>query len=183
MLKGNKKEVTQRKWALRDADVAHLEQVYQLHRHSGVTKFLGQLQITDRRISTAHDAVLQRPIVFGTISDEMLLDAETYYTIAYQLLQLASNLMPNDKARQFKKEPTFRTFAAIRNNLVQHAYGAYPQNDPYGGCAWSGARGIILKGGTALKGVQDNGFVVNKKSLQELLAKYNVQALATVHSS
>ncbi len=172
----------QREWISSVLPAADFERVYELHRRSGIAKLMRQLDISAKRINDAHSLrIASFPrLPNDEINEEMLLDVETYYTIAHQLLELASKLMPDDEAKRFKGEPTFRTIAAIRNHLVRHAYGDHRENDPYAGSAWSGSRGVILKGGTSLKGNQDAGFTVNRESLQELLQKYNIQNTGTV---
>ena len=114
-------------------------------------------------------------------SDEFMLDVETYYTVAHDLLKLASELLPQREGKQFRAEAAYKTISAVRTHLVRHAYGNRPENDPFAGCAWHATRGLILKGGSPLETVGDPGFFQNRDALGNLLLKrYRVRELVVL---
>jgi len=108
------------------------------------------------------------------------LDAETYYTVAHQLLVLLTNLLPRSEAKKLRREPLYKTIAVIRNHLVRHAYGGKPDNDPRGGFVLIGRIGIMLKGGNVHPSGErrDPGFYPNREALLAVLKKYRIEAFA-----
>ena len=146
---------------------------------SGIIKLLKQREITKKRIIEIHDSLASRvPQWDMTVSDVMLLDVETYYTITHDLLKLAQVLLPPLEAKRFKQEPTFKRILIIRNRLVRHAYDK-PNGDPYSGFGWGVREGIQVKAGSSLPDLADidPGFRLNDKDVEELLEKYGIRHL------
>ncbi len=143
-------------------------------KRTGVQKLLRQLGIQETRVETAHERLVEMfPNGDFHLRDELVLDAETYYTIAHDLLTLAAGLMDASEKRRFRQEPAVKMIRTIRNHLVRHAFGGHRDNDPHCGYAWGSKDGIILKGGSLL-GQRDAGFFSNRDQLRALLKRYGI---------
>jgi hypothetical protein len=102
-----------------------------------------------------------------------MLDVETYYTVAHDILKLGEILMPDDQSRRFRKEPIYKQICRIRSSMVRHAYEK-PDGDPYSGFGWSPDTGPRLKLGSPASGFTDPGFFENQQRLVALLDKYRL---------
>ena len=140
----------------------------------GLQKLHLQLQILEARIRDGCEAMKKprSPERYRLIYAVMHLDAETYYTVALDLLKLMREFVPDRK--ELEGEPTYKTIAAIRNWHVRHAYDRN-QGDPYSGSGFSPSCGPMLKAGSNKAAASDVGFLQNCDALKELLKKYRVQ--------
>ena len=105
--------------------------------------------------------------------DVVRLDAETYYTVAFDLLKLIERFLPAERAVAFRREPIFKTIRQLRNLLVRHAVDK-PNGDPYPGFGIGELEGVVLKAGTAKGLFTDPGFYKNAAALHALFEKYKV---------
>ena len=139
-------------------------------RRFAIRKLLRQLEIADARVRrdfTRYKAGLRH------MGDDafLILDLESYYTIAHGLLKLISKLLPGPASKKFQKEETYKRIARIRNQLIRHAYDK-DWGDPFGGFAHNDRVGLRLKGSSPADSFRDPGFLVNRRDLTLLLNKY-----------
>jgi hypothetical protein len=153
-------------------DPKFLERYKKLQRQQGVQKLYRQLEILEKRIDRGYKAFTSK--VKRTlrkqwwIRDTLILDLETYYTVAADLLKLIEGFLPDADRKKLRADSTYKTIQKIRNWVIRHSYDK-PGSDPYSGFSWSDKTGIALKGGTPFSSQLDPGFLVNSKNLADLL--------------
>jgi hypothetical protein len=99
-------------------------------RFTGIQRLLTQVEILEIRVMDALSACLP-PVGRRDwlLWDVVRLDAETYYTVAFDLLKLIERFLPAERAVAFRREPIFETIRQLRNLLVRHAVDK-PNGDP-----------------------------------------------------
>ena len=138
----------------------------------GIVKLIRQLSITEGRIRDEFALVNDAPEYSGEI---LTLDLETYYTVAFDLLTLASRLLPPAKQRSLKASPTFKRIAILRNQRTRHAYNK-PDGIHDGGLNWNTTTGPSLNT-IAHHRIDDPGFFVNQPDLDDLIVEYDITDL------
>jgi len=103
----------------------------------------------------------------------LILDIETFYTIAADLLKILCQMIPPEGREKLQSETAYRRFMTIRNILIRHAYDK-PNGDPHNGFAIGAVEGIMLKGGSPGSKFSDPGYFKNFQLFSELLDKYKV---------
>jgi hypothetical protein len=140
---------------------------------TAATRLLKQLVIIEDRIDSSWDVVWdqQRGDLHFFVRDCLLLDVETYYTVAADLLKVLICMIPaGAEQTRFKNEPCYKKIMAIRNHLVRHAYDK-PSGDPYNGFGLGSGVGLMLKSGTKFR---DPGHEQNIADLKALLSRYEI---------
>jgi hypothetical protein len=129
-------------------------------------KLLGQVAILDRRIREHMVATASsqpdKPI------NELLLDTETFYTVAADALKLIGLFLMPDELKWFRADPTYKLICRIWSEMVRHAYDK-PDGDTYSGFGYGLAEGLVLKAGSGRKG--EPGYVANFQAFWGLLGK------------
>jgi len=139
---------------------------------TGFLKLLGQVEILNRRIRQYMDAIDQ-PNGFFERHQELLLDTETFYTVANDALKLVALFLPEAEATALRKDRRYIVICASRSCLVRHAYDK-EYGDPYNGFAYDAVDGLILKGGSSGANVTGDGYVKHYSDFWNLLEDCNV---------
>jgi hypothetical protein len=140
----------------------------------GVLKLTRQLSILDGRIKAGIERVyVQHQTASIESIAELVLDLETYYTVAHDALCLAEKLLAPGELRSFRTAPIRRTIRILRNQKIRHSYNK-PDGDPYGGIAYSEEMGPALCLGSPYADFDDPGYYANRAALEELLSKNDV---------
>jgi hypothetical protein len=153
-----------------------LDQNYGLTAYS---KLLRQIEIADRRVrqGTQAFATAVGSNRWSQPGAELEFDAETFYTVAADLLKLAALIIPD---RAFTSDPVYKRIQSVRNHLIRHAY-EYPDGVAYSGWGFGPDHGPVLKAGSgspfATKGYfQDHAdllsFLARFGATQEGMAKH-----------
>ena len=129
------------------------------------------MQILADRISVGIDRVYVQHAIDSI--DELVLDLETYYTVAADVLDLAQQLLPDIEQWALKTAPICKIIRKLRNRKIRHAYNK-PNGDPYGGLAYNEKMGPALKLGSPYADFDDPGYYANKRGLDELLQTHLV---------
>ena len=149
-----------------------LEQGKDFQRIYAVTvKLPKQLRIQDRRICQQFRKVVNHQKVD---IDVLVLDLETYYTVAHDLLKLMLRHLPKSRKPELESDATFKTICTIRDHLVRHAYDK-ARGDPYNCLVWNRERGPCLRLGSPTPKFRDSGYFVNRENLMSLLEKYSTE--------
>jgi hypothetical protein len=145
-------------------------------RKYGMSKLLGQLTVLECRIRTGFSIAVKRrwdsPDEETWIVESLVLDVETYYTVAHDCLKLAEVLL-GPEGVGLKTEPTYRRICAIRSHMVRHAFDKN-DGDPSPSLGWTPTSGPQLKCGSTVTGFQDPGFFENQRTFVALLEKYRL---------
>jgi hypothetical protein len=130
----------------------------------GITKLIRQLTILDGRIKVG----IEREFESIESIAELVLDLETYYTVAADVLDLAGELLPPSELPSFKAAPICKIIRKLRNLKVRHAYNK-PDGEPYSGIGLSREMGPQLSPGSPYAKFEDPGYYANKAALEELI--------------
>jgi len=132
----------------------------------GISKLMRQLTILDGRIKVG----IEREFESIESIAELVLDLETYYTVAADVLDLGEELLPSGELPSFKAAPICTIIRKLRNLKVRHAYNK-PNGEPYSGIGLSREMGPQLSPGSPYAEFEDPGYYANKAALEELLNK------------
>jgi hypothetical protein len=140
-----------------------------------VRRFLIQLYVCEERVRRGlqSDTSQEHKTLEEQHAREVLiLDTQTYYTVAHHLLKLAAQLLrKNDRNRL--EEPVFKSVATIRNKLIRHAYVDSRVDIP-NSFGYSVVTGPSIVGTTD---TSDPGLFVTHAGILELLQKYSISNL------
>ena len=134
-----------------------------------------QIDILELRIEAeikGHDKAL-RVEYSRLVADVLRLDAETYYTVASDLLGVIGQLLTSELRDSLRREAAYKLIRRTRNQLVRHSSDK-PDGDPYPGFGVGGSTGVQLRtwSQSPPNGFRDPGFYENRRALQHLLRKY-----------
>lgn len=149
------------------------QRVVESQRRLGVRKLLRQIEILEGRVRREFSRLCSGE---EEVEDELILDLETFYTVAHDLLVLAATLLPRQQGASFKTSTGFKTISAIRTKLVRHAYDK-PDGDPFNTFGWSAKDGPMLKGASPIRRFRDPGFFRNAEKLHSGLDEFDVSLL------
>jgi len=142
-----------------------------------IRRFLIQLHVCEERVRHGLQSVASEE--HETLDEEqhalevLILDTQTYYTVAHQLLKLAAQLLCKNDRNKLEEEPVFRTVGKIRNKLIRHAYVDSKADIP-------NSFGYSLVTGPSIVGTTDTtdpGLFVTHAGIVELLQKYSISNL------
>ena len=83
-----------------------------------IRKLLLQLELTEERINTEFEHEIYKTKhahKYDNNRDLLVLDLETYYTVAHDLFKLIYLLIPAELKKTFKKEKGYKNICAIRS--------------------------------------------------------------------
>ena len=142
-------------------------------------KLLGQVAILDGRIRD-HITLAGRSPDHKRLA-EMVLDTETFYTVAADSLKLVALFFPLDEMKRFAAEPGYKTIQRIRSECVRHAYDK-PDGDAYSGFGFGSqhgpARAAVLKAGSGRK--EGEGYFKDFHAFWQLLQDYGIIARSSL---
>jgi len=104
------------------------------------------MEIADRRVRKLTQEISEQMAQerFPVPTAELELDAKTFYTVAAELLKLASSII-DDPA--FTSDVVYKRFQAVLNHLVRHAYEK-PDGVACSGWGFGPSFGPTLKAGS-----------------------------------
>jgi hypothetical protein len=149
-----------------------------IERNCGITAFmklLGQIAILDGRIRD-HVTLAGRSPDHRRLA-EMVLDTETFYTVAADALKLAALFLPVAEMKRFVTEPGYKTIQRIRSECVRHAYDK-PDGDPYGGFGFGPEQGPVLKAGSGRR--EGKGYYADFQDFWQILQEYGIIARSSL---
>jgi hypothetical protein len=142
----------------------------------GITAFmklLRQIAITDKRIREHMKALDHGGLGSDELSDMIVLDAETFYTVAHDAIKIAELFLAPNELSAFRGDRAYKTICKIRSNVVRHAYDK-PDGNTYSGYGYGPAYGPILKAGSGL--VDAQGYLQHFASFWSLLENHKILA-------
>jgi len=142
----------------------------------GITAFmklLRQLAIIDERIHGHMERMSLSGHGLGSdnLSDVLVLDTETFYTVAQDALDVAGLFLTQTELKALRRDPAFKMICNIRSHRVRHAYNK-PDGNPYSGYGYGPAYGPILKAGS--DGVKDEGYLQHSAAFWSLLERHGI---------
>ena len=157
------------------------ERLKEASRRMGIVRLIRQLRVAEQRIRTEFARLIESaaldPTEEWTLIEELTLDLETYYTVAFDLLKLAASLLPEHRRAPLRSDKTYKRIAVLRNQRTRHAYDK-PDGIHDSGINWNENSGPSLHT-TASHGISDPGFFVNWKNLDDLIIEYDITHLYT----
>lgn len=145
-----------------------------IENNRGITAFvkrLRQLAIVDKRIREHMDGMDHHGLGSDELSDIIILDTETFYTVAHDALKVVELFLTPTELRALRGERAYKTICTIRSRLVRHAYDK-PDGNPYSGYGYGPAYGPILKAGS--NGVEDEGYLQHFAAFWSLLQRHKI---------
>ena len=114
---------------------------------TALMKLLRQVTIIDKRIREHMDALDRGGLGSAELSDLIVLDAETFYTVAHDVLKVVELFLSPSELGQFRSDRVYKKLCKIRSSRVRHAYDK-PDGNPYSGYGYGSDCGPILKAGS-----------------------------------
>jgi hypothetical protein len=105
------------------------------------------------------------------LADTLMLDTETFYTLADRTFKLLDYFLKTNESTVFRSDEKYKTLCSIRSTLVIHAYdklGGHPSN----AFAYHLDLGLALKGGIGV--LKDEGYGINYQAFWDLLLRHTI---------